>query len=1542
MEKEVNDNRVVESGNEHMEVFCNNFDVSESNESLLLFKESENFVGKQHNDRDEFEPSVEEDLNINRIGNKRQVIADSDSEDFDKNSSSGKLFEVYQEKSQCIEHIISVTGLENHSVSQIAVETKKKSKRWAILDSDSDLGEEESTFGPESHSYEVSKSHESLVNTDHNGKIVPENSVHEKSRWTALCDSDSDDDYHETEIGNDNNENALEDKMINPTPYKKKNRCKTTEKTSNVKMTGKEAAKQRREIQSESQRMVREMNVSLPYHRPKSFTLKEFLSRKTKISSAIPVPAGTSPSVAIKMSKQQLEIISKKLKQHEKEVKEFYKSESESGDEDTNNEDYVPPGMEKTTGSKEISHSETKSVDDSEKISLEENKNDEMAEDSGVDTQQIDFNSEKICTEENKNDEMAEDSGVDTQQTDFKQTEEVVEESSIEVNDKSVEKNDDISIETIQKESQLDDSVMHVNNSSVNNHIDGEMTQKPTEIQQECESSEQPSRTLNESEEICTIDDTENRENQIYHDNGESADKSGIIFEKLREPQTVDQNSMEYEFNLDDIDQSSEKCSSVAKVDPIEKDLTTNNHNEDEHIIESTSNNGKKNIFQPVDSDTEHLNSIELSQDLFVDSTTNKPKSFEYSDLDREIENFTNIENSVQTGKPTLSKLELLREKLANIKPRLSGGENEIIDLNTEIARPNEVTKLMQRFVQHTTKINSHKSKVKLNIVSVESGEIFKETVDMNVDDDDPVDIEEKPGAKLQKLRGELQNRMSEQRKKMWQKKINAEPTSADKDPYDGEKSDCESGDRILDDDEEEEMSESSEEENEEEEEENEQKDKQKDKHQAKSSFFNNETEETDREDSEEDCIEADDGDDEQEMDEEEKSKVLEDEESNSSDHCEGKPVKKTLKRILKGFTEDSDEDDQFDLTSQNDATKAVENLNQNKEAEATHDDYLPSHQPQNVKTPVRHPAVSQSTSEYDFLTPVSYITGLNNLNSASKSKSFGVVSPFRMPNVPSPLKEANWHANLQKKLFTHSEITNSQAEAIAELCSDNASFSQEPDNENTNQELEKLCSSPVNTQDILNICSGEFTDNSQAVPSSASPTSQDLLNICSGEFTGVSQDVSHEAIQTPLETHTFNPTKEVKSLGADEGLIISQLLDEDMEKFKKTFESPLMTNTQRRIVEEFEENAASGRVIDSDDDEGDGLEIKKKVHQKKLIFSDESSDDEENEEVIDLHDEVEEDDNDEEIIPADNIGYDSEENEIEYISDKGKLADFFDKEAELSESEWGSADEDEKDLDTMEFEQGDIEKFDEKKIRSDLEKIHMRRMLDDDTREVKLLQELLLEDGELHGTGRERQFRWKNIDSVDDTEGGNKEDNDVCYLDEEESEEQWRKKRHEIEMFLKEKQLKSSISDEFDLLSDSQSQLLKTGHKVIQNSSQVSVPDSKPTVKSNSPDIKSTFSFMNKRGSFLSRNDQVLQRLADYNKQTNTAVNSVKNSRNFLFQTVTGAETTVTSVEKKRKAIGGTPRVIKKLRLSDNMSPAVGRKKKIDQPSAKAKLFVQ
>lgn len=54
------------------------------------------------------------------------------------------------------------------------------------------------------------------------------------------------------------------------------------------------------------------------------------------------------------------------------------------------------------------------------------------------------------------------------------------------------------------------------------------------------------------------------------------------------------------------------------------------------------------------------------------------------------------------------------------------------------------------------------------------------------------------------------------------------------------------------------------------------------------------------------------------------------------------------------------------------------------------------------------------------------------------------------------------------------------------------------------------------------------------------------------------------------------------------------------------------------------------------------------------------------------------------------------------------KASEFFENEAELSESEWGSDDEDEKDNDQYEAELGDLDKFDKNKLRGELERIRL------------------------------------------------------------------------------------------------------------------------------------------------------------------------------------------------------------------------------------------
>lgn len=72
-------------------------------------------------------------------------------------------------------------------------------------------------------------------------------------------------------------------------------------------------------------------------------------------------------------------------------------------------------------------------------------------------------------------------------------------------------------------------------------------------------------------------------------------------------------------------------------------------------------------------------------------------------------------------------------------------------------------------------------------------------------------------------------------------------------------------------------------------------------------------------------------------------------------------------------------------------------------------------------------------------------------------------------------------------------------------------------------------------------------------------------------------------------------------------------------------------------------------------------------------------------------------------------VDYDSEENEIVVSAPKEriKLKHFFENEAELSESEWGSADEDERGLDELEVELGDNEDLDESEVKEALGKIH-------------------------------------------------------------------------------------------------------------------------------------------------------------------------------------------------------------------------------------------
>ena len=183
--------------------------------------------------------------------------------------------------------------------------------------------------------------------------------------------------------------------------------------------------------------------------------------------------------------------------------------------------------------------------------------------------------------------------------------------------------------------------------------------------------------------------------------------------------------------------------------------------------------------------------------------------------------------------------------------------------------------------------------------------------------------------------------------------------------------------------------------------------------------------------------------------------------------------------------------------------------------------------------------------------------------------------------------------------------------------------------------------------------------------------------------------------------------------------------------------------------LDKDEENVGHG-VIQSDEEEDQPeaaqmLKVSKK-RKGRLLSDSEESDNEE-------HTENQEDEGEKD--------YDSEENEIskpkavkqKLFTKKGKLRhDFYDIEAELSDEEGGelevSDDEDEKDLDRLEMEDGDMDDIDENEEREKVGRIHQRVLLDEDQANLKLFQERFLEDGDLHTDyKRQRQFKWNGLD---------------------------------------------------------------------------------------------------------------------------------------------------------------------------------------------------
>lgn len=106
------------------------------------------------------------------------------------------------------------------------------------------------------------------------------------------------------------------------------------------KMSHSKQAELKQKIQSEKQRMIREEEIRVPYHKPKQMSLKEFLARKT-INRPPTMEQikrgnyeGVSTIIAMKKVSENIEQFAQKMKEREEEAIEFFKSESESDSEE--------------------------------------------------------------------------------------------------------------------------------------------------------------------------------------------------------------------------------------------------------------------------------------------------------------------------------------------------------------------------------------------------------------------------------------------------------------------------------------------------------------------------------------------------------------------------------------------------------------------------------------------------------------------------------------------------------------------------------------------------------------------------------------------------------------------------------------------------------------------------------------------------------------------------------------------------------------------------------------------------------------------------------------------------------------------------------------------------------------------------------------------------------------------------------------------------------------------------------------------------------
>ncbi|GAB1601383.1 hypothetical protein Ahia01_000416600 [Argonauta hians] len=872
--------------------------------------------------------------------------------------------------------------------------------------------------------------------------------------------------------------------------------------------------------------------------------------------------------------------------------------------------------------------------------------------------------------------------------------------------------------------------------------------------------------------------------------------------------------------------------------------------------------NSSLRVKPQTESSTGKLTTPSLISKSTTKSTTTATKSCNNMDtglsLDTEIPS-----TEIQTiQKPPRHRIpaELLGSDICKLTPKLSGGFNKAINLDGD--DPEELygtDLLMQRLMKNsaTKKDQKRCTEVNISIVEKECDVNQKEHLKLtNVkyqldSNSDPQQSDlklDKPGSKLTALKWHLQKQIRKKRGENRQKRCDLynldNEEVFDKDEEEAEltdRSDTEPSAGEEEDDEEDEgnLIEADEDEEYDEEEEEELLGYKK-KQRPKNAFVEGEAEEDDDyegEDEEEE--DEDDGDDEDDI-----------------YRCE-KKVKKKTKRRNKNNDDDGDGSGEdvsfnFNLGQSDEESDVPLSQNLSKTRNTLHDE----DDDDDGNDDVMENRLMSSKRNYGTKTPLlktSSDVSCKALNLSTEDGSQDLYKSFS--DLQSPDMNSN---SLKFPLDAHASPMLDE-QGFLRVKSTTVSKPKR-------SALDSLCDTQDNMDDIIGLCSGQFAE-----------AADDRTKPCRTLF----DDTISLNSQFPLSAK-FPWNKKSSSSEADgenEGFETLKLLSDD-------------------------EYSNKGRSKYDDDDGGDDTDVLNesdgeihvddidKIIGVKKVKNDRNKDD----------GDEDEDEEEEDVRPPKYSGF-------TYNNITKKIRrEFLEDEAELSGSEFDSDENDnlDDDFDIMEEEEGDKEKLDNDELRNQVGRVHLKKMIDEDKREVMKLQEMYLPDGDLYseGAGRKRQFRWKNIDENSQQDMFNNESDKEEAEEEDNDDLKWRLERHNREKWLAE-----NATDK----TDTDSQFLKFGQIFFkqkgkqlnrQNSESKEAPKlpTRPVVRSKS---------LTSKGSFLSRSNDSLAKIAELTKPvSNPTFANKTNGRNFVFSVVSPEDSVspTTPAATKKKSANSTP----------------------------------